>query len=146
MENGNRLSKSAVRSLSLRLRMMRLLGRISLDGLELLLEDGVLHRYRAGEVVSSAGGGLYCYLMLLEGEIEVCQTRCNQVDMTCIYTDQELGCLPLVIPSNRHINITALTDICCLLLDPGLVSEVIWYEQLHGYPASAEFTPWRKTA
>lgn len=152
MENRNHLSRSAARALSLRLRIMRFLGHVSLDGIESLVESGELHRFGRGESLPLTDERHYPCLIMLEGEIEIRQEKCEKVDTgcTCVYrlhvAEQETGCLPTVVPLTLNMDITALTGTCCLYFDREKVDRIFQHEQLPGYPEDEVFSYCRRIA
>jgi CRP-like cAMP-binding protein len=131
MEDGNRLGKTAVRCMALHLRMMRLLGRMSLGDIELLLEQGRIHHYEPGDTIPVSGHGRRYHLLVLEGEITVLQEQpCSGSDHsdgsgTLKATDAVYGYAPLLLDTNQQLTATAGTSARCLLLDADLADRFL---------------------
>jgi hypothetical protein len=131
MEQESTLGATEMRSMALHLRMMRLLGPLSLHCLEVLLARAQLRYFKGGARFPVSRRGRRFHLLLLEGRVRVDhgttgtgQDRVSGGDMLTA-SDAVYDYVPVLVTPDEVVTITAVSDSRCLLLDAELVDRML---------------------
>ena len=132
MNEEYRLGKTAIRSMALHLRMLRLLGPLSLHCLETLLERGLVRHYRRGATIPVNDNGRRHHLLVLEGSITVERGPMDNTpdgstgENALTATEAIYDYVPLLVAPDQPLQVTAITDSRCLLLNADLAERMLW--------------------
>jgi hypothetical protein len=131
MKQESGLGATEMRSMALHLRMMRLLGPLSLHCLEELLARAQLRHYDPGARFPVSAPGRRYHLLVLEGRVRVGrESTDNKPDDTAGETtltasDAVYDYVPLLFAPDEPLTVTAVTASRCLLLDADLADRML---------------------
>lgn len=133
----NRHSSQFLKSLALRLHMMRLLGPLTLDQLTFLVKNGKVIDCMAGDCVIDTDAVKRYHLVVLEGEVEIQRSVYSTSDNSGQFCSRlvpadVIGRFAFMNAPVRPVSVTAITKSRCLLIDAESVDEQLgWYPQIN---------------